>query len=61
MRCPHTSNFRAVAVVVLALTAFVVPRLSWAHHGWEWATDEEFEITGRIVGRSYNLYPDRES
>ena len=28
--------------------SFAVQDLS-AHHGWGWATDEEFEITGRIT------------
>jgi hypothetical protein len=22
---------------------------AWAHHGWGWATDEEFELTGTIT------------
>lgn len=34
--------FAFTAVVLLA------PRSSFAHHGWGWATGEEFEITGRI-------------
>jgi hypothetical protein len=35
-----------LAVVTFAL-AFA-PQGASAHHGWGWATDEEFEITGRI-------------
>lgn len=27
-----------------------LPRGALAHHGWGWATEEEFEITGKIVG-----------
>jgi len=34
-------------VLVLALGFISLP--SWAHHGWGWATDEEFEISGKIV------------
>jgi hypothetical protein len=33
----------ALAVLVL------VPLVAVAHHGWGWATDEEFEISGKIV------------
>ncbi len=28
----------------------VAPRATRAHHGWGWATDQEFELTGRIAG-----------
>jgi len=34
--------------VALAAFAFIAQPVS-AHHGWGWATDEEFEISGRIV------------
>ncbi len=27
----------------------LLPLTAWSHHGWGWATDEEFEITGEIV------------
>lgn len=38
-----------LAGAVLAVAALVAaPAL--AHHGWGWATDEEFEITGTITG-----------
>ena len=37
-------------IAVLAVAAAVLAAQSgWAHHGWGWATDEEFEISGRIV------------
>lgn len=36
------SLLAAVACVFLAQTAL-------AHHGWGWATDEEFEISGKIT------------
>ncbi len=30
------------------LAAFLAASAAQAHHGWAWATDEEFEITGVI-------------
>jgi hypothetical protein len=34
----------------LAMAGGMVPAFSsWAHHGWGWAEDEEFELTGSIV------------
>jgi hypothetical protein len=38
-----------VAAVFLAASFVFQPQAAWAHHGWGWATDEEFEISGRIV------------
>ncbi len=38
-----------IAVLVLILCGSAL----YAHHGWAWATDEEFTITGTIV--SYKL------
>lgn len=38
---------RAAALILLVL-AVVAPN-AVAHHGWGWATDQEFEITGRIT------------
>lgn len=37
-----------LALLILAL-ALILPDIAGAHHGWAWATDEEFEITGRIT------------
>lgn len=37
-----------LALIILAL-ALILPNLAGAHHGWAWATNEEFEITGRIT------------
>jgi Family of unknown function (DUF6152) len=34
----------------VALVTGVLARASWAHHGWGWATDEEFELTGKVTG-----------
>ena len=41
VRFTHLLGF-AFLVAVLAASA------AHAHHGWAWATDEEFEITGTI-------------
>jgi hypothetical protein len=35
-------------LAVLAATA-ILPLPLQAHHGWGWATDEEFELTGKIT------------
>ena len=35
-------------LLALVLSVSFVPGIM-AHHGWGWATDEEFEITGRIT------------
>lgn len=42
------SGLNAVTAVVL-LAPFVSGTVE-AHHGWGWATDEEFELTGAVVG-----------
>lgn len=45
----HRRDF--VGRVALAAAAFglLASTSSYAHHGWGWATDEEFELTGQIV------------
>jgi len=40
---------RSAAVGLSALAAGVLGRPAGAHHGWAWAADEEFELTGRIA------------
>jgi hypothetical protein len=35
---------------VAVVAAAILPQSLSAHHGWGWAEDEEFVITGRIVG-----------
>lgn len=35
-------------LLVLAACA-LLPYVAMAHHGWGWATDEEFEITGKVT------------
>jgi hypothetical protein len=37
-----------LALLALAL-GMVVPPVAVAHHGWGWASDEEFVLTGKIV------------
>jgi hypothetical protein len=43
----------SVRGIKLAMFALVIGALlasgTWAHHGWGWATDEEFELTGTIT------------
>jgi hypothetical protein len=33
----------------VAAATFALAGAAWAHHGWGWATDEEFELTGTIT------------
>ncbi|RJQ77968.1 MAG: hypothetical protein C4519_12735 [Desulfobacteraceae bacterium] len=35
-------------LLVLVSGAWLTPGV-FAHHGWGWATEEEFDITGRII------------
>jgi hypothetical protein len=37
-----------LVLLVLVVGAFLVPG-ALAHHGWGWATEEEFELTGKIT------------
>ncbi|MBM4260223.1 MAG: hypothetical protein FJ145_02160 [Deltaproteobacteria bacterium] len=37
-----------LALCVL-LTAVILAKAAWAHHGWGWATAEEFQLTGEIT------------
>ncbi len=36
---------------IIAAVGAVVAGPALAHHGWGWATDEEFELTGTIAGK----------
>ena len=43
-------NRSSLRLVILGIAALLLMPMSvWAHHGWGWATDEEFEITGVIT------------
>lgn len=47
-------QLRSVYLLCFAVLAtFLAASAAQAHHGWAWATDEEFEITG--VVQSVNL------
>jgi hypothetical protein len=35
--------------LIVAIVALFAAQAGLAHHGWGWATDEEFEITGKIT------------
>jgi hypothetical protein len=35
--------------VIIGIFIFLSIQSGFAHHGWGWATDEEFEITGQIT------------
>lgn len=38
-----------LALLAIAAALFLA-HSALAHHGWGWATDEEFELTGKITG-----------
>lgn len=42
--------FRAGLAALAGTMMDLVGRPLSAHHGWGWATDEEFELTGQITG-----------
>jgi hypothetical protein len=39
----------SMRIFFLLAVILLLPLFAWTHHGWGWATDEEFEIAGRIV------------
>jgi len=46
----HRRNFLRNALgAAAAVSVPFVPGMVEAHHGWGWATDEEFELTGAVV------------
>ena len=45
----QTRLFQLICLSAVLTTAVLLPQDLSAHHGWGWATDEEFEITGRII------------
>ena len=44
-----TSVRRAALALLAMITLALMSGGVGAHHGWAWATDEEFEISGKIV------------
>lgn len=36
--------------IAIAIASAILPLPLRAHHGWGWATDEEFELTGKVTG-----------
>lgn len=46
----HPTFQRSGVLALLAMAVFaLIPGVVSAHHGWGWATEEEFEISGNIV------------
>ena len=41
---------QTASLAILATLGGFFPRPASAHHGWGWATDEEFELTGKVTG-----------
>jgi hypothetical protein len=35
--------------IAIAVAGAILPLRLQAHHGWGWATDEEFELTGKVT------------
>ncbi len=44
----HLKSISYWILLLLVSAVWLLPSVS-AHHGWGWATDEEFEITGSIT------------
>lgn len=42
-------NYRRLLVPLIMLVGAFLTQAAQAHHGWAWATNEEFEITGTIT------------
>ena len=42
------SKSSRLALITL-LTGVLLTQAVWAHHGWGWATEEEFQLTGEIT------------
>ncbi|WP_458735113.1 hypothetical protein [Zobellella taiwanensis] len=40
---------RGVIVLFALVACLFLVQGAWAHHGWGWATDEQFELTGTII------------
>lgn len=44
-------NYRTIVSIPLFALLVLGSAMAAAHHGWGWATDEEFEITGTVIGK----------
>lgn len=44
-------NYRTIVSIPLFALLVLGSAMATAHHGWGWATDEEFEITGTVIGK----------
>ncbi|MCL4800866.1 MAG: hypothetical protein KJ025_14845 [Burkholderiales bacterium] len=44
------SGRRGALALIALLAGLMLAQPAPAHHGWSWATDEEFALTGTIVG-----------
>ena len=49
MKKKALTRISSLALLVILTLAFLLPSGTTAHHGWGWATGEEFEITGEIT------------
>ena len=45
----HYKKILCTLTLLVLIIGTVWPQGLMAHHGWGWATDQEFEITGRIT------------
>jgi hypothetical protein len=46
----HVTFLRRAALALFAVAVlWLMSQVASAHHGWGWATDDEFEISGKIV------------
>jgi hypothetical protein len=46
----HSLSERRTWLTLLALVVSTfLAQGAWAHHGWGWATEEEFKLTGKIT------------
>jgi hypothetical protein len=44
----HAVPIRSLLAMLALVMGLLAVQTSFAHHGWGWATDEEFEITGSV-------------
>ena len=46
----RTFLLQTASLAILAVLGGLFARPASAHHGWGWATDEEFELSGHVTG-----------